>query len=669
MEKLELELDEGRKLEYDFKIIEVKEGSMGIVYICKDKSSNRLIALKTFQDKYFLETYLIDTFISETKIWLDLKPHFNVVQAFGMLQYNGKPYICLEYVQGDPKRGTSLKEVVSKKKLSLNEILLYSAQICFGMIHINDFFRKRKKQVVHRDLKPENILIDSNNIVKITDLGLMEVTSRFVNLYGFKKKSFAGTPAFASPEQLGGDILDERTDIYALGKVLYFMTTGNTIVGSNIDKKVIPNKLQTLIFKCVDLDKKNRFDSFEIVLEAISNIFGTKEKENLNLLQKEIFNEAYKSDNEIRDLAIHAQSAFVQKDYKKAVKLGHALLKKGGVNKSQIYLNLALSYDRLGIKRKYKKFTLLSLECDPESIAALHSLGIIYCGENNIEKEIECYDKVIKLEQNYVPVLLNRAYAYTQLERFKEAEIDISTILKISPDFESALFLKALICTKLNKMDEYSSIMQKLVNINPSFSYLNNIKIIRETGLSGIEWMLGEGYKSISKYLNQSQKDELSRLANDKKEKVRFNAQMLIQKKETNGVNNAIKLLEDLLIKEDTDEETLNLLGRAYLVQGNYHIAESYLKRTLEANPNNSQALTNYAWCLGRNGKISEAKKYIYQALQIAPEKENNWSILADIFIEEGNIGEAIHCYEKMIKINPSSDNQTKLMSLKEAII
>ncbi len=665
------------RIEQDYEIIETREGGMGIVYICKSKESGNFVALKTYKDKYFVDYSIIELFIREAENWIKIEPHPNVVRAFNLYEYNKKPFIILEYIPGNPKLGTSLKEVVSKKRLSYEEIIGYAIQICLGMVHIDNVFHKQKKVAVHRDLKPENILIHTDGWAKITDFGLMHVQSRIAKMLNLgKEASSVGTPGFMSPEQKRSEIIDQRSDVYSFGKILFFMVTGQIVIDdTGIEIEKIPTDLQGLVSKCLELNKKNRYASFTAILNDLSDILGVKDL--MNRLLTEI--KKVTDIDEIEQLKRDAQTAFILKKYKEAISFYNRLIDKN-IEKDKMLLNLAISYGKIGDSSNNKKYTLEALRLNPNLALAWYNLGLIHADKREFEKELEYYDKALAIDPDFIECWINRASVCMNLQRNEEAEANIIKALELDSNQEHALFIRSLLNIRLGKEDEVEETLQKIIKSDPSFSFINKFHgstLFRQMGITSsadfYKFLESKGLGSIRKLLstiglssevNEQQIELKKRIDKEYNEKTILQEQAQLAMDMEDFVT-AIKILDKAIALDPDDAETLSMLGAAHMMNDdNLVLAETYFKRSLKINPRFSQTLTNYAWCLGRLGRVEEAEKIGKKALEVNPNKENNWSIMADVYLHLGKFDESRKCLKKMIEINPNSDAHQKLIFL-----
>jgi len=213
----------------------IKSGGFGVVYICEylPKTSVRF-AVKSFKDEYFEREEVIKNFYHEAEVWVKLGYHGNIVRAFWVSELAGKPHIFLEYVDGN------LRDWIRDKRttvLSANTFAyhcyLFVEQFCDGMIYANNKdLGEGKKGIVHRDIKPENIMLYKDAILKITDFGLVKALGRPT------AENPTGTPEYMSPEQFRTMDVDQRSDIYSFGVVLYEILFGRRPFPEPEDPKI-----------------------------------------------------------------------------------------------------------------------------------------------------------------------------------------------------------------------------------------------------------------------------------------------------------------------------------------------------------------------------------------------------------------------------------------------
>ncbi|TMC22566.1 MAG: serine/threonine protein kinase [Chloroflexi bacterium] len=192
---------------------EIGRGSMGMVYRGRQIALGREVAIKVLSRALARDASYVARFIREAQIIAGLN-HPHIVQIFDAGQQNGLLYFVMEYVQGPTIASLLQLDGAIPQHLAAE----YAAQIAEAL---DSAYRERN--VIHRDIKPENLMLDRWGKIKVMDFGLARAT-------GLQKitiaKTLVGSIYYASPEQVWGHTLDNRSDIYALGVVLYEMVSG-----------------------------------------------------------------------------------------------------------------------------------------------------------------------------------------------------------------------------------------------------------------------------------------------------------------------------------------------------------------------------------------------------------------------------------------------------------
>ena len=253
-----------------YKILEkLGEGGMGVVYKAQDIQLQRLVALK------FLPPHISDhpeekaRFIHEARSASALN-HPNVTTIYGIEESPQGLFIAMEYVEG-----RTLKQIIEKETLSIKRVLDIGIQICEGLVVAHE------KGIVHRDIKSDNIMVTPRGQVKIMDFGLAKLKGATKLT---KTRSTLGTAAYMSPEQAQGEEVDQRSDIFSFGVVLYELLTSQlpfrgehhaAIIYSIINEEPQPvarfnnqvsAKLEDMVFKALAKDKDERYQHIDDLL-------------------------------------------------------------------------------------------------------------------------------------------------------------------------------------------------------------------------------------------------------------------------------------------------------------------------------------------------------------------------------------------------------------------
>jgi len=256
-------------------------GGMSTVYLANHVLMNKLMAVKLLHDHLATDMSAVQRFQREAQtVTLLSHPNILAVHDFG-LSPDGLAYLVMDYLDG-----ASLQEYIAlKTKVQWQKACQFFLQVCSGLQHAHI------KGVVHRDLKPGNIMLtrDENKayMLKIVDFGLAKICGDDSAQRLTQTGEIFGSPLYMSPEQCQGATLDHRSDIYALGIIMYETLTGEPpFRGKNIvetfHKQIIeppaplsaelgvPEKLASIIYKCLAKDADDRPQSASEITEAIN---------------------------------------------------------------------------------------------------------------------------------------------------------------------------------------------------------------------------------------------------------------------------------------------------------------------------------------------------------------------------------------------------------------
>ena len=271
------ELTTGSTFAGRYQIIEeLGKGGMGRVYKVFDTDIKEKIALKLLKPEIAADHETIERFSNELRFSRKIS-HRNVCRMYDLGKAEGTHYITMEYVHGE-----DLKRLIRKVgQLGTGKTILIAKQVCEGLAEAH------RLGVVHRDLKPQNIMVDEDGNARIMDFGI----ARSLRAKGITGAGIMiGTPEYMSPEQVEGKDVDQRSDIYSLGVILYEMVTGRVpfegdtpfTIGvkhkSEMPKNPkefnaqIADDLIRVILRCLEKDKGNRYQSVGEVRSELERI-------------------------------------------------------------------------------------------------------------------------------------------------------------------------------------------------------------------------------------------------------------------------------------------------------------------------------------------------------------------------------------------------------------
>jgi len=260
------------------------EGGMGVVYLAVDNQLGREVALKILPEYFILDKDRLTRFHREARA-TSLLNHPNIVTVFELGQIDNCEFIVTEYVAGE-----TLRQKLDRGPIPFVEMIKIASQVAgaLGAAH--------KAGVVHRDIKPENVMIRPDGYVKVLDFGLAKLSDAMGNAVsgggGFSQHNrtvpgmIMGTAAYMSPEQAEGTEVDARTDIWAVGVLLYEMACGklpfhgptpsHTIVAI-LEHEPAPfehpsEELRQIITTALQKDRQLRFQTADALSDALDGV-------------------------------------------------------------------------------------------------------------------------------------------------------------------------------------------------------------------------------------------------------------------------------------------------------------------------------------------------------------------------------------------------------------
>lgn len=257
-----------------FEILEcLGRGGMGVVYKARQKSLNRLVAIKILAPERIHDGHFAARFSREAEILARLNhPHIVTIHDFG--ETDGLFYLVMEFVDG-----VNLREILRDGRMEPKQALAVVPEICDALQYAHD------QGIVHRDIKPENILLDRLGRVKVADFGIAKLAGaeadgapqgyvEFTQLTEAGK--VLGTPAYMAPEQIDEPAsVDHRADIYALGAVFYQMLTGETPKSAAVPpsrKVAIDVRLDEIVLRALERNPDLRYQKVSDVRSKLDTL-------------------------------------------------------------------------------------------------------------------------------------------------------------------------------------------------------------------------------------------------------------------------------------------------------------------------------------------------------------------------------------------------------------
>jgi serine/threonine protein kinase len=251
----------------------IGRGGMASVYRAHQVSMNRVVAIKMLPSQYLNDDTYMQRFHREVKIVAQLE-HRNIVPVHDYGEENEQPYIVMRYMAGG-----SIDDLLVDGALELDQIVKLLDQIAPALDYAHS------KSVLHRDLKPSNVLMDDNGGAYLTDFGIARILGDPVS--SITTQGVVGTPSYMSPEQAQGQTLDNRSDIYSLGVMLFEMATGRRPFESDTPYSIavmhvtqppppprsinsrIPLPVENVILTCLSKNRDSRYKDAVTLAEAL----------------------------------------------------------------------------------------------------------------------------------------------------------------------------------------------------------------------------------------------------------------------------------------------------------------------------------------------------------------------------------------------------------------
>lgn len=243
-------------------------GGMGVVYKARQKSLNRLVALKLLAPERVGDERFATRFAKEAQALAALN-HPNIVTIYDFGQAGGFYYLLMEFVDG-----VNLRQAMRAARFTPEQALAIVPPICVALQYAHEH------GIVHRDIKPENLLLDKEGHIKIADFGIAKMLNAESSDVGLTESQPAGTPQYMAPEQKECRHTDHRADIYSLGVLLYELLTGE-LPGKPLtppSKKVVVDvRLDEIVLRALDENPERRYQTIAEVKTLVETVSATTE--------------------------------------------------------------------------------------------------------------------------------------------------------------------------------------------------------------------------------------------------------------------------------------------------------------------------------------------------------------------------------------------------------
>ena len=303
------------------------KGSMGVVYKGMDPQINKLVAIKTMNQKHLTDPHMQERFYREGSVLGQLH-HRNIINVYNVGEDQDTCYIAMEYLDG-----TTLEKTIREGSgLDLTDALDVVKQVCDG-VHA-----AHQTGIIHRDLKPANIFLLNDDHVKVLDFGVAHFKNSQLTTSGV----VIGTINYIAPEQITGLKIDHRADIFSIGVMLYeLLSKKHPFEGKNISQtmvriineeppplKELPESIQKIVTRALSKDRDQRYESCKQLAEDLDQVIRTQSM--VDTLH----------DFKVEDEALQkAQAGYLRKLIDERVNIISAALKQGRIDDAETSLN------------------------------------------------------------------------------------------------------------------------------------------------------------------------------------------------------------------------------------------------------------------------------------------------------------------------------------------
>ena len=280
----------------------VGQGGMGVIYKARQKSLDRIVAIKILSHKLSDDATFIERFQREARAIARVN-HPNVLAVYDVGDENGIYYMIMEFIDG----GNLAEQQERVGVIDYLDACDYIAQAARGL------GAAQASGIIHRDIKPDNLMLTTRGVLKVSDFGL----ARETNSSNTETQAVMGTPAFMSPEQCDGKIVDGRTDIYSLGGTFHKLITGRlpfeaetamsmmyrhkheALIPPHEIIPTIPKGLSDIIVRMMQKRREDRYQSMQEVIDSIEDVLSTMDgsEPEVDMNKTVVFEEASNDDS------------------------------------------------------------------------------------------------------------------------------------------------------------------------------------------------------------------------------------------------------------------------------------------------------------------------------------------------------------------------------------
>ena len=679
-----------------YKILEkLGGGGMGVVYKAEDTKLHRMVALKFLPPELTRNKEAKQRFIQEAQAASSLD-HNNICVVHEIDETDdGQLFICMNYYDGK-----TLKEKIERGPLNLDDAIDITIQIAQGLL------KAHEQKIIHRDIKPANIFITNDGVVKILDFGLAKLSGKTMIT---KIGSTLGTIAYMSPEQTRGEEVDNRTDIWSLGVVIYEMLTGLSPFKGEYEQALfysiitedpspitglrtgIPLELERIVFKALAKKPDERYQHIDEMIVDLKKLIKDSEKETVKsiksvTIQEKTFFKKYKKYLIATVILIIAGIVFLMlKPFlfedvlvSKPMPIAVITFENQTGNDSYDYLQKAIPNLLITNLEQTKFFRVTTWERMQDLLNQMgksnikvidEKLGFDICRREGVDViVIGSYIKAGNIFATDIKVLdvatkhiiksvsaKGEGVSSILVSQIDELSKEISQSIGISYSKITAAKMKIIDVTT-NSMEAYNYFLNGRDNYDKFYfteareNLEMAVKIDSTFASAYLE--LARTYSSLQETKNRNdalQKAHLFSLRATEKEKLMIDAyyESIIERND----EKQLQILNELAVKYPKEKIVYYILGAYFENRDRHNESVDVLNKALILDPDYGAALNQIAYAYSGLGKYEKAIEYLKKYSVLNPKDANPFDSMADYYWKIGNIDLAIEYYLKAINI------------------
>jgi len=677
-----------------YKILEkIGAGGMGEVFKAMDTLLMRTVAIKVIAKKTSSQSDADLRFLHEARAVSHLN-HPNIITIHEIVRSVEHDYIVMEYVKGN-----SLRELMDSGAMRADKSLEIAMQICDGLSEAHS------RGIIHRDIKPENILINERGLVKLLDFGLAKRIGAFdadqdglTHIKSLTQSgAIVGTISYMSPEQLRADKLDERTDIFSFGIILYGMITGKhpfsgkspldvaaSILKDDVVKPTtllpgMPGEVALVALRCLQRDVDKRFDSFAEIKAELTRInrrlffkAGTDEPTvELPSLTEELKTPSpVEPKTALRPLEVLTILVLPLEDVSSSEEGSHI-----GVGLAHAIRTSLAKISGLSVLSKSASAGRID-QAGGEARKVARELGATILLEGEVVRSgqvIEVMARLTDCQSNRI--IWGDQYRGDISNLFSIQDgvcADVAAALKVNIPIESRNRMAQPATTNIAAFEYYSKgralierydikeNVEQAILMFEEAARLDRSFALAHAGLCEAYWQKYAGFARENMWVERAiAAGDLALVLDPHQAQVHISLGIIY--KATGNLERAIQEFERAVALQPMSSDAHRWLGRCYQRKGDLDRAVKYFEKAIQIRPGFWESYLMLGICYYIFGRYKDAAEQFRQLIIIQPDSYQGYDKLGGIYILLGRYEDAVTMQKRAIDIYPNETSYTNL--------